>query len=63
MGMGPIPSSSLDQYTAGWPDDDAQAFRQAIRAMDAVYLNHHSKEQDIPETDNPARDAFRAVMR
>jgi hypothetical protein len=38
-------------------------FRRAIRAMDVVYLKSQSNEPDIPETDNAARDAFRAAMR
>ncbi|WP_425454224.1 hypothetical protein [Pelagibacterium sediminicola] len=63
MGLGPIPAASIDRHVAGWPGADAQAFRQAIRAMDALYLKHHAKEPDVPETDNAARDAFRAAMR
>lgn len=69
MGIGPIPASSIARHTAGWPEDDADAFRTCIRAMDAVYLDHAAgKGRDRPSpdlagSDNPARDAFRAAFR
>jgi hypothetical protein len=63
FGIGPIPSASIDRHTSGWPVDEAAMFRRAIRAMDVVYLKSQSNEPDIPETDNAARDAFRAAMR
>lgn len=38
-------------------------FRACMRAMDQVFLKSQRKEPDLPESDNPARDAFRAAMR
>lgn len=64
MGIGPIPAASIARHTKDWSSGEAEMFRAAIRAMDAVYLKHHSNEPtDVPETDNAARDAFRAAMR
>lgn len=54
------------QHTLGWPDDDAQMFRECIRALDGVYLRHANRTGDEPEiegSDNPARDAVRGVLR
>ena len=31
--------------------------------MDAVYIGQQSGDGDVPETDNQARDSFRAAMR
>lgn len=62
-GPGPIPAASLDRHTAGWPEDDAEVFRFVVREMDRAYLNSLRPDGDVPESDNPARDAFRAVMR
>lgn len=61
--VGPIPSWSIREYTADWPPDDAALFRRCIRAMDDVYLKHVNGIVDVPESENPARDAFRANMR
>lgn len=63
MAAGPIPAGSIDRHVAGWPDDDAALFRKVIRAMDAVYLQSQKPDGAVPESDNPTRDAFRAVMR
>lgn len=70
---GPIPNSSISQYTKDWPRDEAELFRQCIRAMDRVFL---AKGEDItpvvlpeePTADpggisNPARDNFRATFK
>jgi hypothetical protein len=38
-------------------------FRACIRAMDAAFLKSQLDEPEVPESDNPARDAFRAKMR
>lgn len=62
-GAGPIPAATLDRYTAGWPDHEAEVFRYVMRAMDRAYLNSMSPDGDVPDSDNPARDAFRAAMR
>lgn len=62
-GFGPIPARSIRDHVAGWDADDAALFRRCIRAMDAVYLKHVNGVVDVPESDNPARDAFRARMR
>lgn len=59
---GPIPKSSIDRHVDGWPDAEAEVFRHAIRSLDQVYLNHLRPDGDVPASDNPARDAFRAVM-
>lgn len=61
-GTGPIPASSIRSHTEGWPEEDRDAFRVCIRAMDAAFLKSQSNEPDIPESDNPARDMFRARM-
>ena len=63
MAAGPIPAASIDRHTAGWPDHEAAAFRTCLRAMDAVMLKSNRDEPDMTETDNPARDAFRAANR
>ena len=60
---GPIPASSIDRHTAGWPDAEAAVFRRVMRAMDHAYLTHGDDDAEIPASDNPARDAFRARMR
>lgn len=38
-------------------------FRDCMRAMDQVFLKPQRREPDLPESDNPARDSFRAAMR
>lgn len=62
-GPGPIPAASISRHTDGWPDDDEDTFRFVIRELDRAYLNSQRPDGDIPQSDNPARDAFRAVMR
>ena len=57
MAIGPIPAASIDRQNEG------PLFRRVIRAMDGVYLAHVRGVPDVPESDNPARDAFRAAMR
>ena len=57
MAIGPIPAASIDRQNEG------PLFRRVIRAMDGVYLAHVRGVPDAPESDNPARDAFRAAMR
>lgn len=61
-GSGPIPAASIDRHTAGWDEAEAKAFRTCVRAMDAVFLKSQRDEPDAPESDNPARDRFRAAM-
>lgn len=69
MAAGPIPASSIARETVGWPDDDAEAFRIAMREMDGVWLEHTRRgrdgapDRDMTGSDNPARDAFRAAFR
>ena len=62
-GVGPIPSATLDRYTAAWPQDEADMFRYVIRKLDGAYLRSLQPDGDVPESDNPARDAFRTAMR
>lgn len=77
-GLGPIPSLAIDQYCSDWPRTEAALFKAVMRAMDNAYLNHDPVERarekmaaemavDSPElvveTDNAARDSFRAAMR
>lgn len=48
FGAAPIPWASIDRYAArhGIQDpDDFDEFEQLIEAMDAVYLEHHSKKK------------------
>lgn len=63
--IGPIPAGSIARHTEGWPPCEAGLFRRVIRSMDRVYLGHLSSggAPDAPESDNPARDAFRAAMK
>jgi hypothetical protein len=65
MVAGPIPDASIRRYTAGWPDDDVEAFRTCMRRMDAEFL---AKRDDEPQPEaqassNPARDAFRGTFK
>lgn len=63
--FGPIPAASIDRHTNGWPEFEAAMFRRVIRAMDTVWLERQAPDADaeLPPSDNPARDAFRAKMR
>lgn len=36
-GSGPIPAASIARHVAGWPEDEAEAFRRCIRAMDEAF--------------------------
>ena len=63
MVAGPIPSSAIAGRTSGWLDDDAEAYRICIRALDAVYLERPEAPGEFAGSDNPARDAFRAAFR
>lgn len=38
MAAGPIPHGAIERWSDGWPWDDADAFHQCMRAMDALYL-------------------------
>lgn len=60
---GPIPSASIDRRTMRMDEEEAVMFRTCIRAMDQSFLKAIRDEPDVPESDNPARDAFRAAMR
>lgn len=60
--IGQLPAASIDRHTAGWPDEDRQMFRACMRALDEVFLKSQRNEPDLPESDNPARDMFRAKM-
>lgn len=57
MAVGPIPAASIDRHGGG------ALFRRVIRAMDRVYLAHVRGDVDVPESENPARDSFRAAMK
>lgn len=65
MGIGPIPASMIDRHTAGWDEDDAEAFEFCIRKMDEVYLMNQNKTDQSPPTDPTlsAHDAWRAATR
>jgi len=58
-GAGPIPAQSIFRHISGWPDGESTMFLIVIRALDAAWLKHQSPDSDVPESDNPARDAFR----
>lgn len=64
MAAGPIPDTSLRRYTDGWPDDDADAFKVCMRAMDAAFLEQPGEQPDpeLAGSTNPARDAFRSTF-
>lgn len=62
-GPGPIPSASISRHVEGWPEDEAETFRFVIRQLDQAYLTSLRPDGDVPPSDNPARDAFRALMR
>jgi len=62
-GPGPIPSASISRHVDGWSEDEADTFRFVIRRMDHAYLGHLSPAAEAPDSDNPARDAFRVAMR
>lgn len=62
-GPGPIPAASIIRHVEGWPDDEADMFRFVIRQLDQAYLGHLRPDGEVPVSDNPARDAFRAVMK
>lgn len=74
--VGPIPRSSIQSHTLGWPADLAELFRCAIRAMDKEFLSKVTGERAVVEspqqsptsseetkTDNPARDNFRSIFK
>jgi len=44
MAAGPIPWSSIERWTLGWPWDDVDCFHTCIRAMDALYLQGDKSE-------------------
>ena len=60
-GAGPIPAASIARHVAGWSDHEAWQFRHVIRALDNAWLKRQSGDDgdDLPVSDNPARDAFR----
>jgi hypothetical protein len=60
---GRIPAASIARHVEGWPDDEAGMFRFVIRELDQAYLAHLRPDGDVPVSDNPARDAFRARMK
>lgn len=60
---GPIPSASIDRRTAGMDADEAAMFRYCIREMDKAFMKAIRDEPEVPESENSARDAFRANMR
>lgn len=57
MSAGPIPSSAIRAHTQGWDPDEAEKFRLAMRALDALYLPHinGSKDADLTEDVDPDR--------
>lgn len=62
--IGPIPAGAIARHVTGWCASEASLFRRVIRAMDGVYLRHlHNGGLPEAESDNPARDTFRAAMR
>lgn len=65
MVAGPLPDSSIRKYVEGWCDEDAQAFKHCMRAMDAEFQKkpEDSVDPDLEASPNPARDAFRGAFR
>ena len=60
-GAGPIPASSISRHVEGWSDHEAWQFRHVMRRLDNAWLKRQSPDggDDLPVSDNPARDAFR----
>ena len=51
-GHGPIPAASIARHVERWPADEAEAFRECIRAMDAAYndaLEARETEGGLPQ--------------
>lgn len=64
MAVGPIPKSSIEKHTEGWPPDDAEMFRFCMRAMDAVYLEREEKPApDVASQRAAFNDAFKGRRR
>lgn len=63
--IGPLPATSIDRHTAEWPAAQRSMFKTCMRAMDGVYLAHVQSGglPDGPDSDNIARDGFRAAMK
>ena len=52
FGAGPIPAASIARHVASWDEDEAEAFRDCIRAMDAAYndaLEDREKQGGLPQ--------------
>lgn len=53
--------------TKDWPVAEADFFYRTMRALDRAFTAHGTEHEELPpdavESDNPARDAFRSVMR
>lgn len=57
MTVGPVPEASIDRWIDrnSLDDDDEDAFRGAIRAMDRIYLDHvDSKDEPGKAKSKPA---------
>ena len=63
MMAGQIPASAIARHTAGWSDEDAEAFRICIRAIDAVNFEQTETDEPDDSNENAARDAFRQAVR
>ncbi|KAA0970312.1 hypothetical protein FPY71_07245 [Aureimonas fodinaquatilis] len=46
MTTGPIPAASIERWSFGMGDDDAECFRVAIRCMDREYLAFAALPED-----------------
>lgn len=61
MGVGPIPTSSIEAHVMGWSYVDADMFRGCIRAMDAAYLEQANGDGKPATAQGSAQDAFRGA--
>lgn len=60
--IGPIPSSAIRAWSAGWPDQEQERFRACIRAMDRAFLDFHMQAADGKPAPEMAPEAFDAMF-
>ena len=62
MAAGPIPHASILRHVDGWPWEEADTFRECMRAMDAIYLKPRKELAAFaaPQMDGEAR--LRAIF-
>lgn len=63
MGVGPIPSASIDRYVDrhGFSVDEEEEFRYLIRRLDGVYLDFRSPQKKAPSVPPPPGKAKKAL--